>query len=70
MLGLGRSSIAIRYALVDLDEAAAYLRDPVLLERLVSATAAVRTHVAPERGQPQDLERLMDSDVDTLKLVS
>jgi uncharacterized protein (DUF1810 family) len=68
--GLGRSPMAVRYALADGEEAAAYLRDPVLAQRLVAAAAAVRGHVAPERGAGAPLEVVMGSDIDPLKLVS
>jgi len=68
--GLGRSSMAVRYALADGDEAAAYLRDSVLAQRLVAATAAVRDHVAPARGDGAPLDVVMGSDIDALKLVS
>jgi uncharacterized protein (DUF1810 family) len=68
--GLGRSSMAARYALADGDEAAAYLRDPVLAQRLVAATAAVRGHVAPARGAGAPLDVVMGSGIDALKLVS
>ena len=68
--GLGRSSMAVRYALADGGEAAAYLRDPLLAQRLVAATAAVRGHVAPVRGAGAPLDVVMGSDIDALKLVS
>jgi uncharacterized protein (DUF1810 family) len=68
--GLGRSSMAVRYALADGNEAADYLRDPVLAQRLVAAAAAVRRHVAPGRGVGAPLDVVMGSDIDALKLVS
>jgi uncharacterized protein (DUF1810 family) len=68
--GLGRSSMAVRYALADGDDAAAYLRDPVLAQRLAVAAAAVRDHVAPARGSGAPLDVVMGSDIDALKLVS
>ena len=68
--GLGRSSMAVRYALADGGEAAAYLRDPILAQRLVAATAAVRGHVAPVRGAGAPLDVVMGSDIDAVKLVS
>jgi uncharacterized protein (DUF1810 family) len=68
--GLGRSSMAVRYALADGDEAADYLRDPVLAQRLVAAASAVRDHVAPARGAGVPLDVVMGSDIDALKLVS
>ncbi|HVK36425.1 MAG TPA: DUF1810 domain-containing protein [Microlunatus sp.] len=42
--GLGRSGIAQRYAIADLDEARAYLTHPVLGPRLVTAAESVITH--------------------------
>ena len=42
--GLGRSGMAQRYAIVDLDEARAYLTHPVLGPRLVTAAESVITH--------------------------
>jgi len=44
--GAGRSPNAVRYGLAGTEEAAAYLRDPVLPGRLLAATEAVRAHVA------------------------
>jgi len=42
--GLGRSGVAQRYAITDLDEARAYLTHPVLGPRLVTAGESVITH--------------------------
>jgi uncharacterized protein (DUF1810 family) len=70
LAGLGRSSTAAYYGLAGVEEAADYLRDRVLGDRLVTATAAVRTHLAhPEAGRAR-LEELMGSRIDALKLVS
>jgi uncharacterized protein (DUF1810 family) len=68
LAGLGRSPTARRYGLVDVDEATAYLRDPVLGARLAETIAAVHSHVAAPRPVP--IETLMGSTVDALKLVS
>jgi uncharacterized protein (DUF1810 family) len=68
LAGLGRSSIAMHYGLAGPDEAADYLRDPVLGGRLVTAAAAVRTHLSGAR--PVRLEVLMGSRIDALKLIS
>jgi uncharacterized protein (DUF1810 family) len=68
LAGLGRSSTAIYYGLVGPDEAASYLRDPVLGGRLVTAAEAVRTHLSGAR--PVRLEALMGSRIDALKLIS
>ena len=68
LAALGRSSMARRFGLADVDEAAAYLRDPVLGARLVETVAAVHSHVTGSRPIP--IETLMGSHVDALKLVS
>src|SRR6266480_5888525 len=64
--GLGRSSTARAYAMQDLGEACAYLRDPVLRARYEEIAAAVSEQLV--RGiRVQDL---MGSRTDALKLVS
>jgi len=68
--GLGSSSMAVRFGLDGPGEAAAYLRDPVLLDRLATAAAAVRVHLAPAQGPAARLAELMGSHVDAVKLVS
>ena len=68
LAGLGQSSTAVYYGLAGSEDAADYLRDPVLGERLVTAAAAVATHLAGPRPPP--LEQLMGSRIDALKLVS
>jgi uncharacterized protein (DUF1810 family) len=68
LAGLGRSSTAVYYGLAGSDEAAAYLRDPVLGERLIAAAAVVRAHLA--KPSPVRLDVLMGSSIDALKLVS
>jgi uncharacterized protein (DUF1810 family) len=65
LAGLGQSSTAVYYGLAGVEEAAGYLRDPVLGERLVTAAAAVRAHLSGAR-----LAGLMGSEIDALKLVS
>lgn len=64
--GLGRSSTACAYALRDLAEACAYLRDPLLRTRYEEITGAVSDQLAGGRS----LEDLMGSRTDALKLVS
>jgi uncharacterized protein (DUF1810 family) len=64
--GLGRSSTARAYALQDLGEACAYLRDPVLRARYEEIVATVSEQLA--RGIR--VEDLMGGRTDTLKLVS
>jgi uncharacterized protein (DUF1810 family) len=70
LAGLGSSPMAVHYGLRGAEEAAAYLRDPVLLERLVTASDAVRAHLAPGRGKAARLDEIMGSNIDALKLVS
>src|SRR5215467_9053983 len=66
--GLGRSARARHFGLADVDEAAAYLRDPVLGVRLAEAVASVHAHAVGPRTVP--IETLMGSEIDALKLVS
>jgi len=70
LAGLGRSSTANYYGLTGVEEAADYLRDRVLGDRLVTATAVVRTHLAHANTRRGCLEDLMGSHIDGLKLVS
>lgn len=70
LAGLGRSPTAVYYGLAGAEEAAEYLRDPVLGERLVTATAMVRSHLAGSNEQPARLVELMGSEIDALMLVS
>lgn len=62
--GLGRSDMARRYAISDLDEARAYLAHPVLGARLVEITRAI-TATAPGESAEAIL-----GDVDAMKLRS
>src|SRR6476620_4444120 len=64
--GLGRSSTARAYAIRNLAEACAYLRDPILRARYDEIVAAVSEQLA--RGVR--MEDLMGSQIDALKLVS
>jgi uncharacterized protein (DUF1810 family) len=66
--GLGSSSTARTYGLGGREEAEAFLRDEVLCRRYAQAVAAVSTQLC--RLQPPQLEVLMGSRVDALKLVS
>ena len=68
LAGLGASSTAVYYALADEAEAADYLRDPVLGDRLVQAAAAARRHLTDPGAL--SVVALMGSPVDALKLVS
>ena len=64
--GLGRSSTARAYALRDLGEACAYLRDPILRARYEEIAGAVSEQLS--RGIR--VEDLMGGQIDALKLVS
>lgn len=66
LAGLGRSPMAEKYAIRDLAEAGAYLRDPLLRARYEEITAAVGDQLARALA----LEELMGSRIDALKLVS
>jgi uncharacterized protein (DUF1810 family) len=70
LAGLGRSSTAAYYGLAGVEEAADYLRDRVLGERLVTATAVARTHLVDTKARRVRLEELLGSQIDALKLVS
>ena len=64
--GLGRSSMARAYAMRDLNEACAYLRDPILCVRYEAIVAAVSEQLT----HGMRVENLMGSQIDALKLVS
>lgn len=64
--GLGRSSTAREYALRDLDEACAYLRDPLLRARYEEIAAAV----ADQLTDGTAIEHLLGGSTDALKLAS
>lgn len=68
LAGLGYSPAAMAYGLDGVDEGAAYLRDPVLRDRLLAVTKAVLAHL--QRQPAPALDDLMGSDIDALKLVS
>ncbi|MFN2475799.1 MAG: DUF1810 domain-containing protein [Chthoniobacterales bacterium] len=76
LAGLGRSSMAEKYAIRDLAEACDYLRDAVLRAHYEEITAAVRDQVALRRRGSSEgsrtvvLEDLMGSRIDALKLTS
>jgi uncharacterized protein (DUF1810 family) len=68
LAGLGSSPMAQTYGIQGVDEAVAYLRDPVLCARLVDITRAVAERLAT--GQGASLPVLMGSEIDAQKLVS
>ncbi|WP_347312993.1 DUF1810 domain-containing protein [Defluviimonas sp. SAOS-178_SWC] len=61
--GLGRSATAVRYGIADLDEARAYLADPVLGPRLITCAGALL-------GQENASAETILGPVDALKLRS
>jgi uncharacterized protein (DUF1810 family) len=63
---LGRSSQSTFYGISGIEEAIAYLQDPLLRARLVSSAAAV----AERLRSGQSLSSVMGSRIDALKLVS
>jgi uncharacterized protein (DUF1810 family) len=66
LAGLGSSSLSQMYAIHGAEEAAEYLKDPVLSQRLLSITSAVVERLSS--GVP--LATLMGSRVDATKLMS
>jgi uncharacterized protein (DUF1810 family) len=66
LAGLGSSAMSERYAIRDLDEAEAYLRDDTLGPRLVAIAEAVRDALAAGAL----VEEVMGSSIDATKLVS
>ncbi|WP_127751781.1 DUF1810 domain-containing protein [Devosia sp. 1566] len=58
--GLGRSDMAQRFAIKDLEEARLYLADPVLGTRLRECTRAVLLH-APDSVAPRSLDHIFGS---------
>jgi len=68
LAGLGQSTAAIHYGLQGADEAAAYLRDRVLRDRLLRVTDAVLAQL--QRDPAPALADVMGSEIDALKLVS
>jgi uncharacterized protein (DUF1810 family) len=66
--GLGMSYQSQQYAIRGADEAAAYLRDPVLFSRLLTITQAVHDRLTGPTAV--DVTTLMGSGIDAQKLVS
>ena len=67
LAGLGRSAMAQRYGIADLDEARTYLADPVLRQRLEAVIGVIDEQL---RKLGQSLEHLMGSCLDAAKTVS
>ena len=68
LAGMARSPMAQTYGLQGVDEASAYLLDPLLRSHLLAAANAVRQHL--DRNPPARVREVMGSDIDALKLVS
>jgi uncharacterized protein (DUF1810 family) len=68
LAGLGASPMAVRFGVQGTAEAAAYLRDPVLRDRLLAVTVLVARQL--QRPRPPALESVMGSRIDAVKLVS
>jgi len=66
LAGLGGSAASVRYGIVDLPEARAYLQNETLRSRLLAITAAVAEQA--RGGYP--LSAVMGSSIDVMKLVS
>lgn len=66
LAGLGSSALSEMYAIEGPEEATAYLKDPVLSQRLLTMTAAVAERLSS--GAP--LAVLMGSRIDAAKLMS
>ena len=67
LAGLGRSAMAQRYGITDLNEAHAYLADPLLRQRLETVIGVLDAQL---RQLGQSLEHLMGSCLDAAKTVS
>jgi len=65
--GLGRSAMAEHYGIAGLEEARAYLADPVLRQRLEAVIQVIDEQL---RQPGQSLERLMGTGLDAAKTVS
>ena len=66
LAGLGSSPMSLAYGIADAAEAEAYLRDPVLGQRLVAIAGAVAEQVRSGAS----LQQVLGSEIDVLKLVS
>jgi uncharacterized protein (DUF1810 family) len=68
LAGLGTSPMAVRFGVQGIAEATAYLRDPLLLDRLLAVTVVVARQL--RRRPTPALESVMGSRIDAVKLVS
>ena len=67
LAGLGQSEMAQRYGITDLNEAHAYLADPLLRQRLETVIGVIDEQL---RQPGQSLEHLMGSSLDAAKTES
>jgi|LauGreDrversion4_2_1035121.scaffolds.fasta_scaffold165667_2 uncharacterized protein (DUF1810 family) len=67
LAGLGRSAMTQRYGIADLEEARAYLADPLLGQRLEVVITVIHHQL---QHPDQTLERLMGSELDATKTIS
>ena len=68
LAGLGTSPMAVRFGVQGAAEATAYLRDPILRDRLLAVTVLVARQL--RRRPAPALESVMGSTIDAVKLVS
>ena len=64
---LGRSNIAIRYGIEDINEAKAYLQSQLLRDRLVGVLTIIEKQILADN---KSLEQLMGKSIDAVKTIS
>jgi uncharacterized protein (DUF1810 family) len=68
LAGMGHSAMSQTYGLDGIEEAADYLRDPLLRSRLLTISTAIAEQV--DRRPRPTLDQLMGASIDVAKLVS
>ena len=68
LAGMGHSAMSQTYGLDGIDEAEAYLRDPLLRSRLLTISSAIAEQI--DRQPRPILGRVMGASIDVAKLVS
>ena len=68
LAGMGHSAMSQTYGLDGIDEAEAYLRDPLLRSRLLTISSAITEQI--DRQPRRILGRVMGAPIDVAKLVS
>jgi len=68
LAGMGHSAMSHTYGLDGIDEAEAYLRDPLLRSRLLTISSAITEQI--DRQPRRILGRVMGAPIDVAKLVS